>query len=117
MLDILYSWWLCIHDWLAGVPPPGPDFNLKSLSASQLYALVGSYLKKHLGDMYEAELGQAEDDDTDAETAKTMKRKGKSKNRRTKGPVVEVPDVVLSIKLWTSRAFPSALNHTSANIF
>jgi hypothetical protein len=117
MLDILYSWRLCIHDWPAGVPPPGPDFDLKSLSASQLRALVGSYLRKHLGDMYEAELGQDEDDDTDAETAKTTKRKGKSKNRRTKGLVVEVPDVVLSIKPWTSRAFPSPLNHTSANMY
>ncbi|KAG1797813.1 uncharacterized protein HD556DRAFT_1306406 [Suillus plorans] len=62
MLDILYSMQLCIHDWPAGVPPPDPDFDLKSLSASQLCALVGSYLRMHLGDMYEAELGQDEDE-------------------------------------------------------
>ncbi|KAG2146364.1 hypothetical protein DEU56DRAFT_753830 [Suillus clintonianus] len=78
MLDVLYSTRLCIHDWPAGVPPPGPDFDLKSLSASQLRALVGPYLRIHLGDTYEAELGRDEDeDDSDAEKAKMAKRKGK----------------------------------------
>ena len=57
MLDILYAEKLCIHDWPAGVPPPGPDFDLKALSASQLRALVAPYLRIHLGAMYEAELG------------------------------------------------------------
>ncbi|KAG1898844.1 uncharacterized protein F5891DRAFT_981506 [Suillus fuscotomentosus] len=89
MLDILYSMQLCIHDWPAGVPPPGPDFDLKSLSASQLRAL-----------------GRDEDED-DAEKATTTKRKGKSKksneNRRTRGAVVQEPDVILSIKGWTPR--------------
>ncbi|KAG1902402.1 uncharacterized protein F5891DRAFT_1186513 [Suillus fuscotomentosus] len=106
MLDILYSMQLCIHDWPAGVPPPGPDFDLKLLSASQLRALVGPYLRKHLGDMYEAELGRDEDED-DAEKATMTKRKGKSKksneNRRTRGTVVQEPDVILSIKGWTPR--------------
>ncbi|KAG2109834.1 uncharacterized protein F5147DRAFT_772685 [Suillus discolor] len=106
MLDVLYSSRLCIHDWPTGVPPPGPDFNLKSLSASQLCTLVGPYLRKHLGAMYEAELGRDEDDDdSDAEKAKMSKRKGKSKksneNRRTKGAFVEEPDVVLCIKEWS----------------
>ncbi|KAG1805171.1 uncharacterized protein BJ212DRAFT_1486478 [Suillus subaureus] len=32
MLDTLCSMQLCIHDWPAGVPPPGPDFDLKLLS-------------------------------------------------------------------------------------
>ncbi|KAG1896095.1 uncharacterized protein F5891DRAFT_983787 [Suillus fuscotomentosus] len=104
MLDILYSTQLCIHDWPAGVPPPGPDFDLKSLSASQLRALVGPYLRKHLGDMYEAELGRDEDEDN-AEKATMTKRKGKSKksneNHRTRGTVVQEPDVILSIKGWT----------------
>ncbi|KAG1725966.1 hypothetical protein EDB19DRAFT_1945391 [Suillus lakei] len=75
MLDILYSMQLCIHDWPAGVPPPGPDFDLKSLSASQLRALVGPYLRMHLGDMYEAELGRDEDED-DAEKPTITKWKG-----------------------------------------
>ncbi|KAG1833613.1 hypothetical protein DFJ58DRAFT_736051 [Suillus subalutaceus] len=104
MLDVLYSTRLCIHDWPAGVPPPGTDFDLKVLSASQLCALVGPYLRIHLGEMYEAELGQDEDeDDSDAEKGKMAKRKGKSKksneHRRTKGVVVEVPDVLLSIQV------------------
>ncbi|KAG2039882.1 hypothetical protein BDR03DRAFT_1008563 [Suillus americanus] len=106
MLDVLYSTRLYIHDLPAGVPPPGPDFDLKSLSASQLRALVGPYLRIHLGDTYEAELGRDEDeDDSDAEKAKMAKRKGKSKmsdeHRRTKGAVVEVPDVLLSIQDWS----------------
>lgn len=122
MLDVLYSTRLCIHDWPAGVPPPGPDFDLKSLSASQLRALVGPYLRIHLGDTYEAELGRDEDeDDTDAEKAKMAKRKGKSKksyeHRRTKGAVVEVPDVLLSIQDWSPRAFSSIRNRTPINIF
>ncbi|KAG0703201.1 hypothetical protein DFH29DRAFT_874605 [Suillus ampliporus] len=108
MLDILYSTQLCIHDWPAGVPPPGPYFDLKSLSASQLRTLVGPYLRMHLGDMYEAELGRDEDED-DAEKATMTKRKGKSKksneNRRTRGAVVQEPDVILSIKGWTPRAY------------
>ncbi|KAG1778077.1 hypothetical protein EV702DRAFT_1196496 [Suillus placidus] len=104
MVDILYSMQLCIHDWPAGVPPPGPDFDLKSLSASQLHALVGPYLRMHLGDMYEAELGRDEDKD-DAEKATMTKRKGKSKksseNHRTRSAVVQEPDVILSIKEWS----------------
>jgi hypothetical protein len=80
MLDILYAEKLCIHDWPAGVPPPGPDFDLKALSASQLHALVVPYLRHHLGVMYEADLGQEdEDDDTEAEAAKMKKCKSKSK--------------------------------------
>ncbi|KAG1888478.1 uncharacterized protein F5891DRAFT_987770 [Suillus fuscotomentosus] len=113
MLDILYSTQLCIHDWPAGVPPPGPDFDLKSLSASQLHTLVGPYLRKHLGDMYEAELGQDEDEDN-AEKATMTKRKGKLKksneNRRTRGAVVQEPDVILSIKGWTPRAYSGQLS-------
>jgi hypothetical protein len=110
MLDVLYSTRLCIHDWPAGVPPPGTDFDLKALSASQLRTLVGPYLRIHLGEMYEAELGRDEDeDDSDAEKGKMAKRKGKSKksneHRRTKGAVVEVPDVLLSIQGWSPRAF------------
>jgi hypothetical protein len=106
MLDILYAEKLCIHDWPAGVPPPGPDFDLKALSASQLRALVVPYLRHHLGVMYEADLGQEdEDDDTDAEAAKMKKRKSKSKKsndtRRTKGVMVKEPDVVLSIHDWS----------------
>ncbi|KAG1760794.1 hypothetical protein EDD22DRAFT_954627 [Suillus occidentalis] len=45
-----------------------------------LHALVGPYLRIHLGEMYEAELGQDEDeDDSDAEKGKMAKQKGKSK--------------------------------------
>ncbi|KAG1899743.1 uncharacterized protein F5891DRAFT_1189553 [Suillus fuscotomentosus] len=87
MLDVLYLTRLCIYDWPTGVPPPGPDFDLKSLSASQLHALVGPYLRKHL------------------EKARMIKWKGKSKksneNRRTKGAFVEEPDVVLTIREWS----------------
>ncbi|KAG1855261.1 hypothetical protein F4604DRAFT_1932322 [Suillus subluteus] len=117
MLDVLYSTRLCIHDWPAGVPPPGPDFDLKSLSASQLRALVGPYLRIHLGDTYEAELGRDEDeDDSDAEKAKMAKRKGKSKksdeHRRTKGAVVEVPDVLLSIQDWSPLQMQDLTSYT-----
>ena len=110
MLNTLYAEKLCIHDWPAGVPPPGPDFDLKALSASQLRALVVPYLRIHLGVMYEADLGQDdEDDDSEAETAKAKKRKGKSKkssdNRSTKGTTVEEPDVVLSIREWAEGMF------------
>ncbi|KAG2068108.1 hypothetical protein BDR04DRAFT_1158206 [Suillus decipiens] len=84
MLDVLYLTRLCIHDWPAGVPPPGTDFDLKALSASQLRALVDE-----------------DEDDSDAEKGKMAKQKGKSKksneHRQTKGAVVEVPDVLLSI--------------------
>jgi hypothetical protein len=45
MLDVLYAEKLCIYDWPAGVPPPGCDFDLKALSASQLRALVAPYLQ------------------------------------------------------------------------
>ncbi|KAG1738080.1 uncharacterized protein EDB91DRAFT_1082840 [Suillus paluster] len=89
ILNTLYIEQLCIHDWPAGVPPPGPDFDLKAVSASQLRALVVPYLRMHLG----------------AIDAKTKKRKGKSKksndNRRTKGKIVEEPDMVLSIREWS----------------
>ncbi|KAG1722128.1 hypothetical protein EDB19DRAFT_1916856 [Suillus lakei] len=106
MLDILYSMQLCIHDWPAGIPPPGPDFDLKSLSASQLCTLVGPYLRMHLSNTYEAELGRDEDED-DAEKAMMTKQKGKlkksNKNHRTRSAVVQEPDVILSIKGWTPR--------------
>ncbi|KAG1810842.1 uncharacterized protein BJ212DRAFT_1483975 [Suillus subaureus] len=82
MLDILYTEKLCIHDWPTGVPLPGPDFDLKALSASQLHALVA--LK--------------------VEAAKAKKRKGKSKKLgdkgRKKGAVVEEPSVILHISRW-----------------
>ncbi|KAG1856149.1 hypothetical protein F4604DRAFT_1932006 [Suillus subluteus] len=106
MLDILYAEKLCIHDWPAGVPPPGHDFDLKALSASQLRALVAPYLRIHLGAMYEAELGLDDDDDNDseAEAAKVKKRKGKSKKSgdkgRKKGLIAEEPSVVLHISRW-----------------
>ncbi|KAG1789794.1 hypothetical protein EV424DRAFT_1355580, partial [Suillus variegatus] len=105
MLDILYAEKLCIHDWPTGVPPPGPDFELKALSASQLRALVAPYLRIHLGAMYEAELGLDDDNDnSETEAAKAKKRKGKSKkscdNGRKKGPIAEEPSVVLHISRW-----------------
>ncbi|KAG2340034.1 hypothetical protein BDR05DRAFT_950671 [Suillus weaverae] len=105
MLDILYAKKLCIHDWPAGVPLPGPDFDLKALSASQLHALVAPYLRIHLRAMYEAELGLDDDDDnSEAEAAKVKKRKGKSKKSgdkgRKKGPIAEEPSVVLHISRW-----------------
>ncbi|KAG1871827.1 hypothetical protein DFJ58DRAFT_837142 [Suillus subalutaceus] len=75
MLDILYAEKLCIHDWPTGVPPPGPNFNLKALSASQLHVLVAPYLRIHLGAMYEAKLG-LDDDDSEAEAVKAKKCKG-----------------------------------------
>ncbi|KAG1751731.1 hypothetical protein EDB19DRAFT_1824642 [Suillus lakei] len=105
MLDILYAKKLCIHDWPAGVPPPGPDFELKALSASQLCALVASYLRIHLGAMYKADLGlDDDDDDSEAEAMKVKKRKSKSKkshdNGRKKGPIAEEPSMVLHISRW-----------------
>ncbi|KAG2047009.1 hypothetical protein BDR06DRAFT_1014263 [Suillus hirtellus] len=105
MLDILYTEKLCIHDWPAGVPPPGPDFDLKALSASQLHALVAPYLRLHLGAMYEAELGLDDDNnDSEAEAAKAKKRKGKSKKSgdkgRKQGAMVEEPSVILHISRW-----------------
>ncbi|KAG1900859.1 uncharacterized protein F5891DRAFT_1188356 [Suillus fuscotomentosus] len=56
--------------------------------------------------MYEVDLGQDdEDDNSEAETAKTEKHRGRSKklndNRRTKGTIVEEPDIVLSIREWS----------------
>ncbi|KAG1781438.1 hypothetical protein EV702DRAFT_1192927 [Suillus placidus] len=106
MLNTLYVEQLFILNWPAGVPPPGPDFDLKALSASQLCALVVPYLRMHLGAMYKVDLGQDdEDDDSEAEIAKTKKHKGKYKksndNRRTKGTIVEEPDIVLSIREWS----------------
>ncbi|KAG2046092.1 hypothetical protein BDR06DRAFT_1039184 [Suillus hirtellus] len=105
MLDILYAEKLCIHDWPAGVPLPGPDFDLKALSASQLRALVAPYLRIHLGAMYEAKLGLDDNDnDSEAEAAKAKKRKGKSKKSgdkgRKKGLIAEEPSVVLHISRW-----------------
>ncbi|KAG1898411.1 uncharacterized protein F5891DRAFT_1190792 [Suillus fuscotomentosus] len=105
MLDILYAEKLCVHDWPTGVPPPGPDFDLKALSASQLRALVAPYLRIHLGAMYEAELGlDNDDDDSKAEAVKAKKRKGKSKKSgdkgRKKGPIAKEPSVVLHISRW-----------------
>ncbi|KAG1777887.1 hypothetical protein EV702DRAFT_1196684 [Suillus placidus] len=105
MLDILYTEKLCIYDWPAGVPPPGPDFDLKALSASQLHVLVAPYLRIHLGALYEAMLGlDDDDDDSEAEAAKAKKCKGKSKKSgnkgRKKGPIVEEPSVVLHISRW-----------------
>ncbi|KAG2048982.1 hypothetical protein BDR06DRAFT_975570 [Suillus hirtellus] len=105
MLDILYTEKLCIHDWPAGVPPPGPDFDLKALSASQLHALVAPYLRLHLGAMYEAELGLDDDNnDSEAEAAKAKKCKGKSKKSgdkgRKQGAMVEEPSVILHISRW-----------------
>ncbi|OAX32278.1 hypothetical protein K503DRAFT_805348 [Rhizopogon vinicolor AM-OR11-026] len=97
MLDILYTVRLCIHDWPAGVPPPGRDFDLKTLSASQLRALVGPYPRKELGNIYLEDLGRDEDE-YDAEKATTTKQKGKS---RARGTVVEEPDISLSIKDWS----------------
>ncbi|KAG2093766.1 uncharacterized protein F5147DRAFT_779283 [Suillus discolor] len=106
MLNTLYVEQLFILNWLTSVPPPGPDFDLKALSASQLCALVVPYLRMHLGAMYEVDLGQDdEDNNSEAETMKTKKCKGKSKksndNRRTKGTIVEQPDIVLSIREWS----------------
>ncbi|KAG1721171.1 uncharacterized protein EDB91DRAFT_1088548 [Suillus paluster] len=105
MLDILYAEKLCIHDWPAGVPLPGPNFDFKALSASQLHALVAPYLRIHLGAMYEAELGLDDDnDDSEAEAAKVKKHKGKSKKSgdkgRKEGPIAEEPSVVLHISRW-----------------
>jgi hypothetical protein len=110
MLDILYAEKLCIHDWPAGVPPPGPDFDLKALSASQLRALVAPYLRIHLGAMYEAELGLDDDNNnSEAEAAKAKKRKGKSKKSgdkgRKKGPIAEEPSVVLHISRWPESTY------------
>ncbi|KAG1803294.1 uncharacterized protein BJ212DRAFT_1487084 [Suillus subaureus] len=106
MLNTLYVEQLFILNWPAGVLPPGPNFDLKALSVSQLHALVVPYLRMHLGAMYEVDLGQDdEDDNSEAETAKTKKCKGKSKklndNRRMKGTIVEELDVVLSIREWS----------------
>ncbi|KAG1838868.1 hypothetical protein DFJ58DRAFT_845910 [Suillus subalutaceus] len=107
MLDILYAEKLCIHDWPAGVPPPGPDFDLKALSASQLCVMVAPYLRIHLGAMYEAKLGLDDDDDdskAEAAKAKAKKHKGKPKKSgdkgRKKGPTVQEPSVVLHISGW-----------------
>ncbi|KIK36554.1 hypothetical protein CY34DRAFT_94148, partial [Suillus luteus UH-Slu-Lm8-n1] len=109
MLDILYAEKLCIHDWPAGVPPPGPDFDLKALSASQLRALVAPYLRIHLGAMYKAELGLDDDDDSEAEAAKAKKRKGKSKKSgdkgRKKGLIAEEPSVVFHISRWPESTY------------
>ncbi|KAG1772921.1 hypothetical protein EV702DRAFT_1201191 [Suillus placidus] len=87
------------------VPLPGPDFDLKALSASQLCALVAPYLRIHLGALYEAELGLDNDNgDSEADAVKAKKRKGKSKKSgnkgRKKGPIVEEPSVVLHISRW-----------------
>jgi hypothetical protein len=37
---------LCIVNWPDGVPPPGPDFVLKDISAHGLRALVCNYMEK-----------------------------------------------------------------------
>ncbi|KAG1822593.1 uncharacterized protein BJ212DRAFT_1296608 [Suillus subaureus] len=49
MLNTLYVEQLFILNWPTTVLPPGPDFDLKALSASQLCALVVPYLRMHLG--------------------------------------------------------------------
>ncbi|KAG2066407.1 hypothetical protein BDR04DRAFT_1160299 [Suillus decipiens] len=83
MLDILYTKKLCIHNWPTGVPLPSPYFDLKALSASQLCALVASYLRLHLGAMYKAELALDDDNNnTKVEAAKASPRSQVTKEGR-----------------------------------
>jgi len=76
---------------------------------------VGPYLRKHLGEMYEAELGQDEDENN-TEKATTTKWKGKpkksNKNQRTQGVVMEEPDIILSIEDWSPHVFSGSLHPT-----
>ncbi|KIM60173.1 hypothetical protein SCLCIDRAFT_26819 [Scleroderma citrinum Foug A] len=47
-------------NWLLGVSPPGPGFDYKKLKAGPLHKLVGPYLCKKLGLMYD---GQTDDEE------------------------------------------------------
>ena len=35
---------LCIVGWIDGILPPGPDFDIKKLGASELREIAGSYV-------------------------------------------------------------------------
>jgi len=35
---------LCIVGWINGILPPGPDFDIKKLGASELQEIAGSYV-------------------------------------------------------------------------
>lgn len=47
---------LCIIDWVDGVIPPGPDFDVKKLIASEIRDIAGSYVDSILNgsDHYKA---------------------------------------------------------------
>jgi hypothetical protein len=47
---------LCMIGWGDGILPPGPDFNIKKLNASEIRDIAGSYVDSTLigSDDYEA---------------------------------------------------------------
>jgi len=55
-LDIAAKEALCIIDWVNGILPPGPDFDIKKLGAGELRDIAGSYVDSVLnsGDDYDA---------------------------------------------------------------
>jgi hypothetical protein len=55
-LDVVAREELCIVDWVKGIIPPGPDFDIKKLGASDVRAIAGSYVDAVLNgkDDYEA---------------------------------------------------------------
>jgi hypothetical protein len=42
-LTVAVKYKLCIDDWPVGVPPPGPDFNLKTLNMAELTILTSAF--------------------------------------------------------------------------
>jgi hypothetical protein len=55
-LDIAARETLCIMDWVDGILPPGPKFDLKKLVAGEIRDIAGSYVDGTLNgsDDYEA---------------------------------------------------------------
>jgi hypothetical protein len=43
-VDVAAKEKLCIIDWINGVLPPGSDFNIKKLGASEIHEITGSYV-------------------------------------------------------------------------
>jgi hypothetical protein len=70
LLTILLKHKLALHNWPRNITAPGPDFDIKRISPTDLAKLVRPYLKQQLGFSYDADdeagrKGKDEDEDED----------------------------------------------------